>query len=453
MKRNRIDKFLILYSLLLSAFVFYIYLNFNSLEVNVPEFVTQIDEQGSIPVEIVVTPHSSKYDSLVKNSERLGFSVSPKFQNCPISWVNIARTNPDYVVEAASKGAAKVEPKLILLYERFSWWNPDKIMSCQEIQQFPCEFDEFESTEALYNGQSITDAGQGYDAIVIPRDFAHGQPIGTRTQFTGNLTRIYYTLESPMSTYFKVSLDPRDYLMSYWRGSDVYAPYFKWQYHNIEIKQKTQLKNYAEGRTKMAAIVVSNCYATNNRQGFVDALRNYIDVDVFGICGDKDYCRPNEDCFARIKNDYKFYLAFENCNCRDYITEKFYYNALEHDMIPVVLGAHPSDYKSVAPKDSYIHVEDFRSVKDLAAYMLLLDSNDTLYNEYFAWKGTGSFVSTNSPCELCTFLHLQDFYVHDDEAHQKSYLNSEDEYDKPEFHWSGDIKEMCLPHGQWYWNP
>ena len=38
--------------------------------------------------------------------------------------------------------------------------------------------------------------------------------------------------------------------------------------------------------------------------------------------------RTNGDCFNVLDTDYKFYLAFENSNCIDYITEKFYVNGL-----------------------------------------------------------------------------------------------------------------------------
>ncbi len=43
-------------------------------------------------------------------------------------------------------------------------------------------------------------------------------------------------------------------------------------------------------------------------------------------------CRRSEEnyCFDLLKRNYKFYLAFENSNCLDYITEKFWLNALKY---------------------------------------------------------------------------------------------------------------------------
>lgn len=68
------------------------------------------------------------------------------------------------------------------------------------------------------------------------------------------------------------------------------------------------------------------------------------------------------------------------------------------------MGAHPEDYEEVAPPHSYIHVENFKSAKDLAEYMKMLDKNDELYNEYFNWKGTGSFLNTKFWCRLCSLV-------------------------------------------------
>lgn len=108
-----------------------------------------------------------------------------------------------------------------------------------------------------------------------------------------------------------------------------------------------------------------------------------------------------------LREDYKFYLAFENSNCVDYITEKLFENALQQTVLPIVMGARPEDYNKYAPKHSYIHVEEFNSPRELAEYLHDLDRDDELYNLYFQWRGTGTVKHgpKNHFCELCAMLH------------------------------------------------
>ena len=77
-----------------------------------------------------------------------------------------------------------------------------------------------------------------------------------------------------------------------------------------------------------------------------------------------------------------------------------------NDIIPVVMGARPADYKKVAPPHSYIHVDDFPSPKHLAEYLHKLDQNDDLYNEYFLWKGSGEMINTKFWCRLCAMVNI-----------------------------------------------
>ncbi|VEL36658.1 unnamed protein product [Protopolystoma xenopodis] len=73
------------------------------------------------------------------------------------------------------------------------------------------------------------------------------------------------------------------------------------------------------------------------------------------------------------------------------------------------MGGSFSDYASVSPSHSFIHTESFRTVKELADYLLMLDANDHLYNAYFAWKEEGR-VDTNTftSCRLCMVAHEAD---------------------------------------------
>ena len=84
-----------------------------------------------------------------------------------------------------------------------------------------------------------------------------------------------------------------------------------------------------------------------------------------------------------LQTEYKFYLAFENSNCKDYITEKFFVNGLGNNILPIVMGARPEEYAKVAPHNSYIHVDQFKGPKELAEYLHELDTDDEKYNQYF----------------------------------------------------------------------
>ena len=95
-------------------------------------------------------------------------------------------------------------------------------------------------------------------------------------------------------------------------------------------------------------------------------------------------------------------LTWSVQNCKRLICLIYY---SRNDVLPIVMGARPEDYAKVAPLNSYIHVDDFDSPKDLAAYLHKLDKNDDLYNNYFRWKGSGDYINTKFYCRLCTMVH------------------------------------------------
>ena len=171
------------------------------------------------------------------------------------------------------------------------------------------------------------------------------------------------------------------------------------------MKAKDQPLDYALNKTKKVAWFVSNCEAKNGRLDYARQLGKYIQVDIYGACGTKQCPRNSDNCYEMLNTDYKFYLAFENSNCIDYITEKFYVNGLKYNVLPIVMGARKQDYLRVAPEKSFIHVDDFQGPKELAEYLTKLDQDDALYQEYFRWKGTGEFINTKFFCRLCSMLH------------------------------------------------
>ncbi|KAL7056826.1 hypothetical protein AAHC03_019143 [Spirometra sp. Aus1] len=148
--------------------------------------------------------------------------------------------------------------------------------------------------------------------------------------------------------------------------------------------------NHMQRRKKVVALV-SNSNPRNRRIEYIEELAKYIDLDVYGR--GRRYCPSDSDaCLRQLSVQYKFYLAFENSDCKDYITEKLFINALMYGMIPVVMGAPRSSYCALAPPNSFIHVDDFLSPADLAAYLHWLDQNDTAYASYFVWQEYGKIV-------------------------------------------------------------
>lgn len=249
-----------------------------------------------------------------------------------------------------------------------------------------------------------------------------------------------FLLESPYhSTSLAGSRGVFNWTATYRHDSTIVAPYEKYIPLNASMLTRTPLRNYAQGKKKKVAWFVSNCGARNRRRQYAEELSNHIQVDIYGACGTLKCPRFQSDkCFGMLNTDYKFYLAFENSNCRDYISEKFFINGLKHDVIPIVMGAAPEDYVRAAPPHSFIHVDDFESPKALAEYLHKLDNNDALYNEYFAWKGLWDNINTFFWCRMCAMAH---------DVSQKGHAH----YQDVEKWWRGP--EVCIGQDNWRQRP
>lgn len=167
-------------------------------------------------------------------------------------------------------------------------------------------------------------------------------------------------------------------------------------------------RNYAEGKTKLAAWFVSNCLTHSRREKIVQFMKDVdMEVDVYGKCGKLKCPRESQECYGLLDKHYKFYLSFENSLCKDYVTEKLF-NILRHDVVPVVFGL--ANYTAIAPPHSFINVLDFSSVRGLVDYLKYLDKNDDAYNRYFKWKERyrvldGWDATRENFCALCKKLH------------------------------------------------
>ena len=163
-------------------------------------------------------------------------------------------------------------------------------------------------------------------------------------------------------------------------------------------------KDFTAGKSEVAAAIISNCNDKSKRLEFIKELNRTVPIHIYGKCGKP--C-PVNNCKEYIASKYKFYFSFENSVCKDYITEKFF-NILKYDIIPVTYGGGP--YDRHIPPSGYIDELKFVRPKELADYLLYLDSNKTAYNSYFQWKKFIRFnqnaVTIGTFCEMCIKLNL-----------------------------------------------
>ncbi|KAL3890059.1 hypothetical protein ACJMK2_002356 [Sinanodonta woodiana] len=211
-----------------------------------------------------------------------------------------------------------------------------------------------------------------------------------------------------------------NWTMTYRADSTVFQPYGR--IHKLTPMDKTHgTVNYFRNKNRTAVVRISNCKDYARRYRLVKEVNKYLDVDLLGKCYGKlcgyDSEDPLEEECGDVMKEYRFYLAFENSFCRDYVTEK-YWLALKRDQIPIVNWKHV-DPKIVIP-NSYINVYDFPDIATFGEYIKSVNDNETLYNSYFNWKNEYTYTFYNNyvdminktkyipncvSCTICRALH------------------------------------------------
>ncbi|XP_046505574.1 alpha-(1,3)-fucosyltransferase 7-like [Equus quagga] len=165
-----------------------------------------------------------------------------------------------------------------------------------------------------------------------------------------------------------------NWVLSYRRDSDIFVPYGR-------LEPREGPAPPLPPKDRVAAWVVSNFRERQRRVQLYRQLAPHLQVDVFGRANRRPLCAS---CLLPTVSRYRFYLSFENSQHRDYITEKLWRNALAAGAVPVVLGPPRATYEAFVLPDAFVHVDDFGSARELAAF--LTGMNESSYRRYFAWR-------------------------------------------------------------------
>jgi alpha-1,3-fucosyltransferase len=319
------------------------------------------------------------------------YSTYDKPKNIESSLTHIFDTNTSIYIPYSK---VKYQPhKLILLWtdlfdnlywHQDSFFNSSTIISCSSTHQ--CQFtrDRQKLSQASLTAFHLYDTNR-YE---LPE---------RESSKSNNQSWIFITGESPVNFYYQnPSFYPYildnyfDRSISYKYDSpfSLFSPILKSRFYTDEIQHERQLNlNSLKSKKKAIAWIVSNCITFSQREKYVEELRKFIPIDIYGKCGKPCSKKNDHQCEIDL-NEYYFYLSFENSRCNSYITEKFW-NIISnntHRLVPIVMGAEENDYKRLAPTQSYIHVNRYKTPADLAEYLNYLINNPEKYLMYLQWR-------------------------------------------------------------------
>ncbi|CAN7947647.1 unnamed protein product [Ixodes hexagonus] len=224
---------------------------------------------------------------------------------------------------------------------------------------------------------------------------------------------VFWSMEPPPYSLFpgfNNTMNIFNWTMTYRLDSDLPVQYGRLE-KNDEAAPEKDHRALWKSKSVMAVWMVSHCSTSGRREEYVKELKKYLNVDVYGYCGDHQCSKSRESsCYLEFERKYFFMLAFENSICRDYVTEKFFI-VLRYDIVPVVFGG--ANYSRIAPPGSYIDALSFKSPKHLAEHLVQVAKNFSAYESYFDWKlrykvKELSWLSEEF-CTLCSKLHGKDF--------------------------------------------
>lgn len=198
------------------------------------------------------------------------------------------------------------------------------------------------------------------------------------------------------------------------------VPYFSW--HDFGIMRPIT-GTALEDRTLLAAAFISNCQfeKRNNMVSFLISEFGSDRVHSFGGCVNNKIEEKPKGPNAKLDQlqQYKFSLAFENSETKDYVTEKFF-GSLAAGSVPLYIGA--PNIKFFAPdttdypyeSDAVIRTKDFSDdPKQISKVLRALDSDLDLYKQLMTWKYNGygddykalvDFSDVHSSCRSCIFI-------------------------------------------------
>uniref|UniRef100_F7F556 Fucosyltransferase n=1 Tax=Ornithorhynchus anatinus TaxID=9258 RepID=F7F556_ORNAN len=324
--------------------------------------------------------------SFIRGSRGQRMNLQSTLKSPPVS-VSTIKVVPDSVEEETYK--------LVILLWTWPFHRPFPLESCPPLHgNLDCHFTVNRSWLPLA------------DAVIVHHRDVQGNPRQlTQLRRDPSQRWVWFNLESPTNSGNLGAMDNLfNMTMSYRSDSDFFTPYGR-------LEPLDEPENFTiPPKSKMVAWAVSNWNPSSRRVRYYEELKKHLQVDVFGR---QHKPLPDNQLLPTI-SQYRFYLALENSQHQDYITEKLWHNALASGTVPVVLGPSRKNYERFLPSEAFIHIDDFPSAQALAQHLRRVAGDEARYREYFGWRSRFQVVHKFSwidhYCKACQGLHVSTAY-------------------------------------------
>ena len=256
------------------------------------------------------------------------------------------------------------------------------------------------------------------DVLIIQADLITDNSLPAKKP---NQIWVYSNFESPITLaavsrpfVFRENVDKFkrkfNWTMGYRRDADFTVTHGRFKVREEKSEEYLiNLNKLMKTKTKTAVWFVSHCQTYSGRLKFGRMLQNYTHLDIFGTCGKiLKNCRPfarfydafgftkRHKCMDFIDSEYKYFMAFENTLCLDYVTEKSLQRIIHHFIVPVVRSN--GNHTIYHPPGSIVDVRHFRSAESLARFL-----NDVDIDQYKV-GGSGQMALHCNPMEKPWYL-------------------------------------------------
>ena len=309
-----------------------------------------------------------------------------------------------------NKHSEKIQPKRVLFY------NPATFQRVRDIKK-SSYFEDCEESNCEMTFDSGHDVLSTVDAVIY--DFRRMTVLPNYTRPKSQVW-IHIQHEAAVKHRKQIKMNNKvNWTMTHSRHSDIHLPYGMIM---PKIRDRQLNRDYlgiAKNKSVDAIWVVSHCHTRSRREKYADILKQYIDIDILGACGRRWQCgrRFNHDihdCFSILNSTYRYYLAFENTLCTDYITEKFFEN-YDYDILQIVRGGDLKTRPINISKEAYISTSDFKDAHALGKYLQSLSQDTNQYANKLKIKDKYRLIHyrevfKKSMCEICKRLHNLEEY-------------------------------------------